>query len=276
MAADALADNNPKTVAKKNTNRIDKKRLRMTTGTDTSVASDQVAVSAESLEKTVTSKSGSLTILSGLDLKIKSGESVAIIGTSGSGKSTLLGILAGLDLPSKGEVALSGKRIDQLDEDARAQVRADHTGFVFQSFHLLPNLTALENVMLPLELAGVDGVAQKSNDLLERVGLGERTTHYPKQLSGGEQQRVAIARAFAGQPDILFADEPTGNLDEKTGDKIVDLLFEVNREQGTTLVLVTHDPELARKCQRVLRLTGGKLVEETAEQKPVAQASLGV
>ncbi|MRI33200.1 ABC transporter [Endozoicomonas sp. OPT23] len=238
----------------------------MTKGTDSSIA-----VSADSLEKTVSARDGSLTILSGLSLQIKSGESVAIIGTSGSGKSTLLGILAGLDLPTAGEVHLSGKRIDHLDEDGRARVRADHTGFVFQSFHLLPNLTALENVMLSLELAGVSDARDRSTRLLERVGLSERLTHYPKQLSGGEQQRVAIARAFAGQPDILFADEPTGNLDEKTGDKIVDLLFEVNREQSTTLVLVTHDPALAKRCDRALRLVSGKLVEEVKDVAEVSQ-----
>jgi putative ABC transport system ATP-binding protein len=242
----------------------------MTTGTDFSIA-----VSAKSLGKTVViqnaAQSGSLTILSGLDLKIKSGESVAIIGTSGSGKSTLLGLLAGLDLPTEGEVALSGKRIDHLDEDARAQVRADHTGFVFQSFHLLPNLTALENVMLPLELSGAGDAQEKSTELLKRVGLEERLSHYPRQLSGGEQQRVAIARAFAGQPDILFADEPTGNLDEKTGNSVVDLLFEVNREKNTTLVLVTHDLSLAQRCQRVLTLTQGKLQEiKAGESKAIA------
>lgn len=234
----------------------------MTTGTESSIA-----VLADSLEKTVVAQSGSLTILSGLNLKIKSGESVAIVGTSGSGKSTLLGILAGLDLPSKGQVALSGKRIDHLDEDERARVRADHTGFVFQSFQLLPNLTALENVMLPLELAGSDRVQERSKELLQRVGLGERLTHYPKQLSGGEQQRVAIARAFAGEPDILFADEPTGNLDEKTGEKIVELLFEVNREKKTTLVLVTHDNGLAQQCDRVLKLTNGRLEEHSRQSQ---------
>ena len=220
---------------------------------------------AKALEKKVIAQSGTLTILSGLDLQIKSGESVAIVGTSGSGKSTLLGILAGLDLPTSGEVHLAGKRIDSLDEDERAKVRAAHTGFVFQSFQLLPNLNAQENVMLPLELSGADKVAEKSRTLLQRVGLGERLDHYPRQLSGGEQQRVAIARAFAGNSDILFADEPTGNLDEKTGESIIKLLFEVNRERGTTLVLVTHDMALATRCDRVLRLTGGAIVEEQRE-----------
>ncbi|UYM18628.1 ABC transporter ATP-binding protein [Endozoicomonas euniceicola] len=231
-------------------------------------AAQTTAIMAKALEKQVVAQSGTLTILSGLDLQIKSGESVAIVGASGSGKSTLLGILAGLDLPTGGEVHLAGHRIDTLDEDERARVRAAHTGFVFQSFQLLPNLTALENVMLPLELSGgtkVSGggnVPESSRAILQRVGLGERLDHYPRQLSGGEQQRVAIARAFAGSPDILFADEPTGNLDEKTGESIIQLLFEVNRERGATLVLVTHDMGLAARCDRVLRLTGGAIVEE--------------
>lgn len=220
-----------------------------------------MAVAASNLEKTVVARNGKLTILSGLDLQIKSGQSVAIVGASGSGKSTLLGILAGLDLPSGGEVILADKRIDQLDEDERARVRGEHTGFVFQSFQLLPNLTALENVMLPMELAGVDQAAKKAEALLLRVGLEHRLDHYPKQLSGGEQQRVAIGRAFAGEPDILFADEPTGNLDEKTGARIIELLFEVNREKKTTLVLVTHDLSLAQRCDRILQLQGGQLEE---------------
>ena len=223
---------------------------------------------AKTLEKQVVAQSGTLTILSGLGLEIKSGESVAIVGASGSGKSTLLGILAGLDLPTGGEVHLAGHRIDTLDEDDRARVRGAHTGFVFQSFQLLPNLTALENVMLPLELSGgkkvsgAEQIPENSRAILQRVGLGERLDHYPRQLSGGEQQRVAIARAFAGSPDILFADEPTGNLDEKTGESIIQLLFEVNRERGATLVLVTHDMGLAARCDRILRLTGGTIVED--------------
>lgn len=221
---------------------------------------------AKTLEKQVIAQSGTLTILSGLDLQIKSGESVAIVGASGSGKSTLLGILAGLDLPTGGEVHLAGHRIDTLDEDERARVRGEHTGFVFQSFQLLPNLTALENVMLPLELSGgvsgTEQVTENSRAILQRVGLEGRLDHYPRQLSGGEQQRVAIARAFAGSPGILFADEPTGNLDEKTGESIIQLLFEVNRERGATLVLVTHDMGLASRCDRILRLTGGAIVEE--------------
>ena len=218
-----------------------------------------LAVMASGLEKTVTARDNSLTILSGLDLQIKSGESVAIVGASGSGKSTLLGILAGLDLPTAGSISLAGKRIDVLDEDQRAKVRGQHTGFVFQSFQLLDNLTALENVMLPLELTGVDNPHERATALLTRVGLEHRLDHYPRQLSGGEQQRVAIARAFAPKPDILFADEPTGNLDEKTGEKIIQLLFEVNRESGTTIVLVTHDMALARRCQRIVKLHGGRL-----------------
>ena len=226
-----------------------------------SLNSIPLAVAVTGLEKIVTTRDNTLTILSGLNLQIKSGESVAIVGASGSGKSTLLGILAGLDLPTAGTISLAGKQIDQLDEDARAQIRSEHTGFVFQSFQLLDNLTALENVMLPLELAGIDQPTQRANNLLTRVGLNHRLTHYPKQLSGGEQQRVAIARAFAGTPDILFADEPTGNLDEKTGATIIELLFEVNRERGTTIILVTHDMMLAERCQRVLKLQGGVLEE---------------
>ncbi|OED45078.1 ABC transporter [Endozoicomonas sp. (ex Bugula neritina AB1)] len=225
------------------------------------MAAENIAVAAKGLEKTVVARNGMLTILSGLDLEIKSGQSVAIVGASGSGKSTLLGIMAGLDLPSDGEITLANTRIDQLGEDERAKIRGEHTGFVFQSFQLLPNLTALENVMLPMELAGVSKAAQKAEALLERVELGHRLDHYPKQLSGGEQQRVAIGRAFAGEPSILFADEPTGNLDEKTGGRIIDLLFEVNREKHTTLVLVTHDLPLAQRCDRVLRLQSGKLEE---------------
>ena len=229
--------------------------------TTASIESTLLAVTASGLEKTVVARDNPLTILSGLDLQIKSGESVAIVGTSGSGKSTLLGILAGLDLPTAGSVSLAGKRIDHLDEDKRAKVRGEHTGFVFQSFQLLSNLTALENVMLPLELSSVDNPGERAKKLLTRVGLEHRLEHYPKQLSGGEQQRVAIARAFAGEPDILFADEPTGNLDEKTGESIIELLFEVNQGSGTTIVLVTHDMDLARRCQRILKLHGGRLEE---------------
>ncbi len=217
------------------------------------------AVAAQDLMKKVVARSGELTILSGLDLQIKQGESAAIVGTSGSGKSTLLGLLAGLDQPTSGQIHLVGQRIDELDEDDRAKLRGQHVGFVFQSFQLLANLTALENAMLPLELAGRKDACERAKELLERVGLGERLDHYPKQLSGGEQQRVAIARAFASEPQILFADEPTGSLDEETGEKIIELLFQVNRENDTTLVLVTHDMALARRCDRVLRLHNGLL-----------------
>ncbi len=203
-----------------------------------------------------------LEILKGITLEIKSGESVAIIGASGSGKSTLLGLLAGLDEATAGSVNIDGTDLGALDEDDRARFRGQHIGFVFQSFQLLPALTALENVMLPLELQGQTKVEEQAQHYLQRVGLKARTDHYPLQLSGGEQQRVALARAFASKPAILFADEPTGNLDTTTGEHIIDLLFELNREEGTTLVLVTHDQVLADRCQRRLRLDAGELVRE--------------
>jgi len=203
-----------------------------------------------------------LEILKGITLEIKSGESVAIVGASGSGKSTLLGLLAGLDEASGGRVVIGDTDLGELDEDGRALFRGRHVGFVFQSFQLLPALTALENVMLPLELQGQTRAFELARTFLERVGLGSRTGHYPRQLSGGEQQRVAIARAFASHPSILFADEPTGNLDTCTGAHIIDLLFELNREEGTTLVLVTHDQQLADRCQRTVRLEAGELVVE--------------
>lgn len=202
---------------------------------------------------------GLLDILNGVDLEIKSAETVAIIGASGSGKSTLLGLLAGLDLPTHGDVVLAGKKLSELDEDGRASLRGDEVGFVFQSFQLLPSLTALENVMLPLELQSKASAQADAIDLLNRVGLSERLHHYPKQLSGGEQQRVAIARAFVTQPKIVFADEPTGNLDNKTSKHIIDLLFEINREKNTTLVIVTHDEKLAQQCNRCLLLENGVL-----------------
>lgn len=217
---------------------------------------------ASSLSRQVPVSDGMLTILHHLDLDIASGESVAIIGASGSGKSTLLGLLAGLDLPTSGEVHINGENLFALDEDGRAALRGRLIGFVFQSFQLLPALTAIENVMLPLELAGIAPAREMALSVLQRVGLGERLHHYPKHLSGGEQQRVAIARAFATQPKLLLADEPTGNLDSATGGRIIDLLFELNREQGTTLVLVTHDAELAARCGRRLRLVDGHLVAE--------------
>jgi putative ABC transport system ATP-binding protein len=202
---------------------------------------------------------GALSILRGVDLEVAAAETVAIVGASGSGKTTLLSLLAWLDSPSSGEVWLSGDRIDTLDEDARAEHRAGTVGFVFQSFQLLGGFTALENVMLPVELAGLDGARERAQEALAKVGLAERLHHYPHQLSGGEQQRVAIARAFAGAPKILFADEPTGNLDTRTGAQIIELLFGLNRESGATLVLVTHDAALAGRCARVLTLKDGVL-----------------
>ncbi|AQZ33641.1 putative ABC transport system ATP-binding protein [Pseudomonas sp. NFACC19-2] len=218
-------------------------------------------LAARNLNKVVSSAEGELTILHDLDLELSKGDSLAIVGASGSGKSTLLGLLAGLDLPSGGAVLLAGKNLSELDEDQRARLRAEHVGFVFQSFQLLDSLNALENVMLPLELEGHADARQRARALLERVGLGQRLTHYPRQLSGGEQQRVAIARAFAAEPDVLFADEPTGNLDSHTGERISDLLFQLNQERGTTLVLVTHDERLAHRCQRLIRLEAGHLID---------------
>ncbi len=206
-----------------------------------------------------TQEDGVIDILTGVDLEIKSAETLAIIGASGSGKSTLLGLLAGLDQASSGQIAINGTDLNQLDEDGRAALRSSMVGFVFQSFQLLPGLTALENVMLPLELQSSDKAGIQALSLLERVGLTNRLNHYPKQLSGGEQQRVAIARAFITQPDLVFADEPTGNLDKQTGQQIIELLFEINKEQGTTLVIVTHDETLANRCQRRLKLENGKL-----------------
>ncbi|SFP46527.1 putative ABC transport system ATP-binding protein [Ectopseudomonas composti] len=218
-------------------------------------------LAARNLSKVVSIAEGELTILHDLDLELSKGDSLAIVGASGSGKSTLLGLLAGLDLPSGGAVLLAGKNLSELDEDQRARLRAEHVGFVFQSFQLLDSLNALENVMLPLELEGHADARQRARTLLERVGLGQRLTHYPRQLSGGEQQRVAIARAFAAEPDVLFADEPTGNLDSHTGERISDLLFQLNQERGTTLVLVTHDERLAHRCQRLIRLEAGHLID---------------
>ena len=224
---------------------------------DTRVA---VKIEALGLSKHVTSSEGALTILSDVSCRVLSGESLAILGASGSGKSTLLGLLAGLDVPSEGQVLIDGQDLGELNEDGRAALRGRNMGFVFQSFQLLPSLTALENVLLPLELAGQENARDKAQAALSRVGLDARTYHYPKQLSGGEQQRVAIARAFATQPSILFADEPTGNLDAATGQRIIDLLFGLNDEAGTTLVLVTHDPNLASRCERRLLLEAGRVV----------------
>lgn len=221
------------------------------------------AVEAVSLSKSVVSNDTTLPILTGLNLAVPQGERLAIIGSSGSGKSTLLGLLAGLDTATSGKVLIAGQEIGLMDEDGRAAVRAQHMGFVFQSFQLLGSLTALENVMLPMQLAGQRDAQAIAIAALESVGLASRATHYPKQLSGGEQQRVAIARAFAAKPSILFADEPTGNLDVATGEAIIKLLFDLNAKSGTTLVLVTHDMHLARRCQRVLNLQNGVLSEIT-------------
>ncbi len=218
-------------------------------------------IKTSQLSKRVSTAESELEILRGIELEIKQGETAAIVGASGSGKSTLLGLLAGLDTPSGGMISLDGINIVNLDEDQRATLRSQKVGFVFQSFQLLPALTALENVMLPLELAGIEHAREKSEEFLSRVGLGERLHHYPRTLSGGEQQRVAIARAFASQPVILFADEPTGNLDTATGAKVIELLFGLNEEEGTTLVLVTHDNGLADRCQRKFTMTAGHLEE---------------
>lgn len=218
----------------------------------------------------VSLETDTLTILQGVSLEINRGESVAIVGRSGSGKTTLLGLLAGLDTPSEGTVELDGSVISQLSEDERAKLRSRRVGFVFQSFQLLPALTALENVMLPLELGGFDSPEAKARELLQRVGLGERLYHTPRQLSGGEQQRVAIARAFASEPAILFADEPTGNLDNRTGADVSDLLMTLNREQGTTLVMVTHDERLAARCSRQFNIEAGILTEPSTTEQPEA------
>jgi putative ABC transport system ATP-binding protein len=221
---------------------------------------------AENLSQTYRSGAEALTVLRDVDLEIAANEFVAILGPSGSGKTTLLGLLAGLDVPATGTVRLDGQSLDQMDEDARARFRAANIGFVFQTFQLIPTLTALENVLVPLELAGAQGtlaeLRERARSLLERVGLGDRTDHYPQQLSGGEQQRVALARAFAGEPKILFADEPTGNLDGDTGGRIIDLLVGLNAGSATTLVLVTHDLELARRAGRVIRLASGRVVSD--------------
>lgn len=215
---------------------------------------------AEQVCKQVSSPEGPLTILSGIDLSIGAGESVAVVGASGAGKSTLIALLAGLDEPSSGRIWLNGAELTQLNEDGRAALRARHVGFVFQSFHLVPSLTALENVMLPLELVGRSDARTAALEVLEKVGLSARRRHYPKQLSGGEQQRVAIARAFVTRPSVLFADEPTGNLDTATGERISQLLFDLNAASGTTLVLVTHENILADRCERVIQIDAGRIV----------------
>jgi putative ABC transport system ATP-binding protein len=215
-------------------------------------------IESQNLTKQVVSPEGTLTILDNVSLALDAGEACAIVGASGSGKSTLLGLLAGLDTPTSGRVLLDGIDLGTLDEDGRARLRAGRVGFVFQSFQLLPSLTAMENVMLPLELADEPAPAEAAREVLTRVGLADRASHYPSQLSGGEQQRVAIARAFAARPKILFADEPTGNLDQATGTRVTELLFSLNREHATTLVLVTHDESLARHCTRRVRLEAGR------------------
>ena len=218
-------------------------------------------IAVRGVSKSVQDASGQLDILRDIDFSLNAGETAAIVGASGSGKSTLLAILAGLDTPSSGQVLLAGQSLFDLSEDDRAAVRAQHVGFVFQSFQLMPNLTALENVMLPLELADRPDARSTATAMLQRVGLGDRLRHLPNVLSGGEQQRVALARAFVVQPDLLLADEPTGSLDHATGESIMDLMFALNREQGTTLVLVTHDRQLAAKCERSLVIQAGRLTE---------------
>lgn len=230
-------------------------------------ASAEPIITVEQLDKRVATYEGHLDILSSIELTINRSDTVAIVGASGSGKSTLLSMMAGLDLPSAGRVTVAGQRLTELDEDGRAAVRRRYVGFVFQSFQLLPGLTALENVMLPLELAAIKKPRQAATQQLHRVGLSERLTHYPNQLSGGEQQRVALARAFVTTPKILFADEPTGNLDSVTGKQIIELLFEMNHERQTTLILVTHDNALAARCHRTVELAEGRIIrqQETVE-----------
>jgi putative ABC transport system ATP-binding protein len=225
------------------------------------------------LTKSVQLEDKTLELLQPIELNVNMGETLAIVGSSGSGKTTLLSLLAGLDLPTSGEVYLKNHALHQFNEEQRSEVRANHVGFIFQQFLLINSLTALENVMLPAELANLSDAKKRGLALLDQVGLSERANHYPSQLSGGEQQRVAIARAFISEPDILFADEPTGNLDNKTGHHIADLLFELNQKQGTTLVLVTHDQKLASRCQRQVEMDGGVLTEKTAQFQTTEQAS---
>jgi len=233
-------------------NKYDLKRMK----------TSESVLKAQQLSKQVSSPEGLLTILDRVDLEVRQGESVAIVGVSGAGKTTLLGLLAGLDVPSEGKIWLRDKEITAMDEDGRAALRANHVGFVFQSFHLISSLTALENVMLPLELAGAEHASDTALHALQNVGLEARRGHYPSQLSGGEKQRVAIARAFVIGPTVLFADEPTGNLDKRTGETIIDLLFRMNRESNTTLVLVTHDTGLASRCDRILHMDAGRIERE--------------
>lgn len=236
-------------------------------------------IETKHITKIVSTSEGQLQILQPISFNVKAGESVAIVGASGSGKSTLLSLLAGLDQVSEGEISLDGAGLHGMDEEQRARLRGEKVGFIFQSFMLVQSLTALENIMLPAEIAGMDNPKELGLQILEQVGLGHRGTHYPNQLSGGEQQRVAIARAFITKPKILFADEPTGNLDAANSDKVEKLLFDLNRESDTTLVLVTHDPELAKKCQRQLHMQAGELTEVTEsavqEDADVQQQQVG-
>lgn len=228
-------------------------------------------IETKNITKTVTTSEGNLQILQSISFQVKAGESIAIVGASGSGKSTLLGLLAGLDEVSTGEIFLDGEALHSMDEEARAQLRGAKVGFIFQSFMLVQSLTAIENIMLPAEIAGLSDPKKRAQKILEDVGLGHRAHHYPNQLSGGEQQRVAIARAFIGQPKILFADEPTGNLDAANSDKIESLLFTLNKDIGTTLVLVTHDNALAQKCDRQLTMQAGVLEEALSNTEQVQQ-----
>ncbi|MEQ5807313.1 ABC transporter ATP-binding protein [Alteromonas sp. NFXS44] len=228
-------------------------------------------ISTRNITKTVSTSEGELQILQPISFEVKAGESVAIVGASGSGKSTLLSLLAGLDEVSSGEIHLDGAPLHTMNEEARARLRGEKVGFIFQSFMLVQSLTAIENVMLPAEISGLSDAKGRAKKILEQVGLSHRAHHYPNQLSGGEQQRVAIARAFIGQPKILFADEPTGNLDAANSEKIEQLLFQMNRELGTTLVLVTHDNELALRCSRQLTMQAGELTETTVSTGPVAE-----
>ncbi len=234
-------------------------------------SNSEIILKTQSITKSVSLENKQLQLLQGIDLTVYKGETVAIVGSSGSGKTTLLSILAGLDLPSQGEVYLKNKPLHQLNEEERSQVRAEHVGFIFQQFLLVNSLTALENVMLPAELANNDNAKQDALDLLAQVGLSERGSHFPSQLSGGEQQRVAIARAFITKPDILFADEPTGNLDKQTSNHIAGLLFDLNKQYNTTLVLVTHDLSLAKRCQRSVEMKEGHLIDQLVTQQPLSK-----
>lgn len=234
---------------------------------------DRTILEVASVSKTFTNGAKQVHVLDDINFEVLEGSSVSIVGPSGSGKTTLLGLCAGLDRPTNGSITLNHILLDKLSEDEMAQIRNEHIGFVFQNFQLIQTLTALENVMIPLELRGVKGATQRAEDLLSRVGLGDRMSHYPSQLSGGEQQRVAIARAFSNEPKVLFADEPTGNLDEETGQAVEDLLFQINQEKGTTLILVTHDLELAEKTNKIIQLKGGQVISER-EGKNVSRGTV--